>query len=69
MGRKNVPPWEMTVPEAAAELHMTTYDLRCRMRHCDINIGNAVRHEGKKSYDYRIYRKKVMELKEEWGIP
>lgn len=67
--KKKVEPWEMTVEEAAKELHMTTYDLRCRMRHCDINIGNAVQHEGKKGRDYRIYRKKVMELKEELGIP
>jgi len=67
MREKN--PWEMTIAEAAEALHMTPYDLKCKMRHGEISIGFATVHEGRKVPDYKIYRKKVMELKEELGIP
>ena len=66
---KNRGPWEMTIAEAAEALRMTQYDLKCKMRHSEINIGFATVHEGKKTPHYTIYRKKVMELKEELGIP
>lgn len=67
--KRRMYPWTMTVREAAEELRWTEYDLKCKMRHGEIDIGYATVHEGKRIPHYTVYRKKVQELKEELGIP
>ncbi len=53
---------------AAAELGMSVLTLRGLMQQGKLNIGYALKQEGKKKWSYYIYRKKLDEVKADLGI-
>ena len=58
----------VTPSVAAAELGMSILTLRGLMQQGKLNIGYALKHEGKKKWSYFIYRKPLDELKVQLGI-
>ena len=58
----------VTPSVAAAELGMSVLTLRGLMQQGKLNIGYALKHEGKKKWSYFIYRKPLDEEKKRLGI-
>lgn len=58
----------VTPSVAAEELGMSVLTLRGLMQQGKLNIGYALKHEGKKKWSYFIYRKLLNDEKERLGV-
>ena len=58
----------VTPSVAAAELGMSVLTLRGLMQQGKLNIGYALKHEGKKKWGYYIYREPLEKEKRRLGI-